>query len=183
MTRDEEFTAFFEATWSRLYRTTYGVAGSAALAEDALQSAYAKAYLAWDRVTAADNPFAYVRAIAINEVLGVRRRPWFRRESVTASIEERHDTAAVEPPSHDDDVWRAVMALPPGQRAVIVLRYYEGLREAQIAEVLGCRPGTVKSQASAALSRLRPHLAELMGLDARPSGPAPTGTLENGTSR
>ncbi|MGC4109528.1 MAG: sigma-70 family RNA polymerase sigma factor [Nocardioides sp.] len=68
-------------------------------------------------------------------------------------------TTTPEPGTDPPDLWDAVRALPPRQRAVVVLRYYEGLSEAEIAETLGCRPGTVKSQASAALGHLRARIS------------------------
>lgn len=151
---DAEFADFFRATWARLFRTTYAVAGDRSSAEDALQAAYAKAYASWGRVRRADHPEAYVRRMAVNEVLGTRRRAWWRAERSGEAEPPPH-------PSHEaattdrDEVWRAVSALPPRQRAVIVLRYYEDLSEAEIAEVLGCSRGTVKSQASDALKNLR----------------------------
>jgi RNA polymerase sigma factor (sigma-70 family) len=87
-------------------------------------------------------------------VLGARRRPAFRRERYVDA--EPDPSPSPEPSLADRDaVWRAVSALPPRQRAVVVLRYYEDLTEAEIAEVLGCSRGTVKSQASDALARLR----------------------------
>ena len=153
--KDAEFADFFSATWPRLFRTTYAVAGDRALAEDALQSAFAKAYSSWHRVQGAAHPEAYVRRMAVNEVLGVLRRPWFRAERSTEAPEP---TAVPSPEGSAVDrdlVWRAVCSLPPQQRAVVVLRYYEDLSEAEIADVLGCSRGTVKSTASSALKNLR----------------------------
>jgi RNA polymerase sigma-70 factor (sigma-E family) len=154
---DAEFEDFYRATWARMFRVAYGVAGDRLLAEDALQAAYAKAYAGWSRVQAAERPEAYVCRMAVNEVLSALRRPWHRSE-------RPHEDPVPEPaPSHEtatverDALWRAVCALPPRQRAVVVLRYYEQLSEAEIAQVLQCSRGTVKSQAHAALATLRSH--------------------------
>jgi RNA polymerase sigma-70 factor (sigma-E family) len=154
-TRDVEFAEFFRATWPRLFRTTYAVAGDRLLAEDALQAAFAKAYSQWDRVQSAQHPVAYVRRMAINEVLGVLRRPWFRAERSTDVLELRPLPSTEDHTVDRDALWRAVCSLPPRQRAVVVLRYYEDLSEAEIADVLGCSRGTVKSTASNALANLR----------------------------
>jgi RNA polymerase sigma-70 factor (sigma-E family) len=155
--RDAEFAEFFRATWPRLFRTTYGVAGDRLLAEDALQTAFAKAYTSWQRVQAAQHPEAYVRRMAVNEVLSVLRRPWYRAER-SSEVPDRQGVPSPEGPTADRDaVWQAVRALPPRQRAVVVLRYYEDLSEAEIADVLGCSRGTVKSTASSALANLRVH--------------------------
>jgi RNA polymerase sigma-70 factor (sigma-E family) len=150
-----DFASFYAAARPTLLRTTYAVTGDRQLAEDAVQVAFAKAYAAWARVTRADDPTAYVRRIAINAALGHRRRASFRRET---SVDRPPDLPVVDPGMdalERDEVWRAVRALPPRQRAVVVLRYYEDLSEQQIAEVLGCSRGTVKSQASNALATLR----------------------------
>lgn len=162
--RDQDFTAFFDATWPRLYRTVLAIAGDPATAEDALQSAFAKAYAVWSRVAAADRPEAYVRRMAVNEVLSWRRTGWWRRERTHPEVELRDPVPSPEPGVVSrQSLWDAVRALPVRQRAVVVLRYYEDLSEAQIAEVLGCSRGTVKSQASDALANLR----RLSGLDLR----------------
>ncbi|CAA9338978.1 MAG: hypothetical protein AVDCRST_MAG36-1310 [uncultured Nocardioidaceae bacterium] len=154
--QETEFADFFVATWPRLFRTTYAVSGDRGSAEDALQSAYAKAYASWRRVRAAEHPEAYVRRMAVNEVLTLRRRSWWRAERSYAEPPEPPPGPSHESRAGDHEVvWTAVSALPPRQRAVIVLRYYEGLNEAEIADVLGCSRGTVKSQASAALDKLR----------------------------
>ena len=153
---EQDFPAYFAATWPRMYRTALAIAGDPAGAEDACQAAFAKAYAAWSRVSAADHPDAYVRRMVVNEVLGTRRSARWRRERPHADVGEPPPT-----PSFEDGVaerstlWDAVSALAPRQRAVIVLRYYEDLSEEQIAAVLGCSRGTVKSQASAALANLR----------------------------
>lgn len=161
---DAEFDEFFRATWARMFRTAYGVAGDRATAEDALQSAYAKAFASWGRVRAAGRPEAYVRRMVVNEVLDVRRKGWWRRERPLHD-ERPPDAASPEVSSTERDVvWRAVLSLPPRQRAVLVLRYYEDLSEADIAETLGVTRGTVKSQASAALAALRAtHLSDQKG--------------------
>jgi len=157
-----DFDDFFRATWPRLYRTAYAVAGDRASAEDALQSAYVRAYASWGRVSRADHPEAYVRRIVVNEILGTRRRAWWQRERPHPSPEPPGRVAAPDAGVVEHDaVWVAVLALPPRQRAVIVLRYYEDLSEEQIAETLGCSRGTVKSQAAAALSNLRRDAAGL----------------------
>lgn len=153
--RDADFADFFRATWPRLFRTTYAVAGDRSLAEDSLQAAFAKAYTSWDRVQGAQHPEAYVRRMAVNEVLSVVRRPWYRAERST-EVPEPPPLPSTEDRTVDRDaVWRAVCSLPPRQRAVVVLRYYEDLSEAEIAEVLGCSRGNVKSTASNALAKLR----------------------------
>jgi RNA polymerase sigma-70 factor (sigma-E family) len=152
-----EFDEFFRATWPRLFRTAFAVAGDAASAEDALQAAYARAFSSWRRVSAAEHPEAYVRRIVVNEILGTRRRGWWRRERPTDDVPA---TAVASPEAavvEHDRLWRAVLDLPPRQRAVVVLRYYEDLSEADIADTLRCSAGTVKSQASAALTKLRQH--------------------------
>ncbi len=166
MSGRDEFTAFYVATWPRLFRTTYAVAGDRQRTEDALQTAFAQAWSRWARVSAADDPIAYVRRMAVNAAISAHRRAWVRQETSVPDLPDRPaprpEPTAIEPTGHDS-TWQVVQGLPPRQRAVVVLRYYEGLSEREIADVLGCRPGTVKSQASAALSTLRARLAEIEG--------------------
>jgi RNA polymerase sigma-70 factor (sigma-E family) len=152
---DADFSEFFTSSWPRLFRVIHTVAGDAASAEDALQSAYAKAFASWRRVSSTNRPEAYVRRMALNELFAVRRRAWWRAERSDggrpSGTHDSHDSGVVD----RDAVWRAVLALPMRQRAVIVLRYYEDLSERDIAKILGCSAGTVKSQASDALATLR----------------------------
>ena len=153
--RDADFSEFFHAAWPRLFRTALAIAGDRGLAEDALQSAFIKAYSSWHRVRAADRPEAYVRRMVVNEVLGWRRHGWWHRERPHERVEPGKIASPDGGVVQRLTLWEAVHALPVRQRAVVVLRYYEDLTEVQIAEVLGCSRGTVKSQASAALATLR----------------------------
>jgi RNA polymerase sigma-70 factor (sigma-E family) len=153
--RDADFSEFFHAAWPSLFRTALAIAGDRGLAEDALQSALVKAYSSWHRVRAADRPEAYVRRMVVNEVLGWRRHGWWHRERPHEGVEPGTLASQEGRVVQRLTLWEAVQALPVRQRAVVVLRYYEDLTEVQIAEVLGCSRGTVKSQASDALATLR----------------------------
>lgn len=151
-----EYDDVYAAWWPRLVRTAYAVAGDLGLAEDAVQTAFAKAYRSWRRISRMTAPEAYLRRMVVNEVLNDRRRARRRHEISRAETPEQAGKAP--DPFAGDELWRAIGDLPPRQRAVLVLRYYEDLSEQQIADALGCRPGTVKSQASAALATLRTRL-------------------------
>src|SRR3954468_18663678 len=153
-----EFDDFYVALRPRLVRTAYAVSGDLGIAEDAVQSAFAKAYRSWRRISRLDSPEAYVRKMAVNEVLSSRRRAAWRHEVSRADPPEGTAGRTPEDGLVHDEVWRGAAFPPPRQRAVLVLRYYEDLTEQQIADALGCRPGTVKSQASAALATLRTRL-------------------------
>jgi RNA polymerase sigma-70 factor (sigma-E family) len=153
-----EYDDVYVALRPRLVRTAYAIAGDLGVAEDAVQTAFAKAYRSWRRISGLESPEAYLRRMVVNEVLNTRRRAAARREVSRADPPERVAPGSPEDTLAQDEMWRAVSALPPRQRAVLVLRYYEDLSEQQIADALGCRPGTVKSQASAALDTLRSRL-------------------------
>jgi RNA polymerase sigma-70 factor (sigma-E family) len=155
-----EYDELYAALWPRLVRTAYAVSGDLGVAEDAVQIAFAKAYRSWWRISRLASPAAYVRKMAVNEVLNHRRRASLRHEVTRADLPERAVLGGPEDALAHDEMWRAVATLPPRQRAVLVLRYYEDLSEQQIADVLGCRPGTVKSQASAAIAALRARLGD-----------------------
>lgn len=155
-----EFAELYQHAWPRLLRSAYGITGDRQLAEDAVQVAFAKAYASWSRVRRADDPVAYLRMMAVNAALANARKASNRRERPTDQLPERRVDAGADRVVERQGLWAAVTALPPRQRAVVVLRYYEDLSEAEIAQVLGCAPGTVKSQASAALKTLRSHVEQ-----------------------
>jgi RNA polymerase sigma-70 factor (sigma-E family) len=152
---DPAYDDVYAAWWPRLVRTAYAVSGDLGVAEDAVQTAFAKAYRSWRRISRLEAPEAYLRRMAVNEVLNDRRLARRRHEISSAEPPERPSTGSPDDALTNADMWRAISSVPPRQRAVLVLRYYEDLSEQQIADVLGCRPGTVKSQASAALAALR----------------------------
>ena len=160
--RDAEFTAYLHARQPSLLRTAYLLTGDRHQAEDILQTSLAKLYLAWDKVHDRGSVDAYVRRIMVNENNSLWRRPWKKREYVAEQLPEgdaHHD-------QYDEGLsaalWDVVQSLPPKARAVVVLRYYEQLSEAETADVLGISTGTVKSQCSRALAALRERVpAEL----------------------
>jgi RNA polymerase sigma-70 factor (sigma-E family) len=154
-----DYAEFYASAWPRLFRVTYAICGDVGQAEDATQCALAKAYASWRRVRSAQAPEAYVRRMAVNEVLGVRRRGWWRLER-SGRLPEREVGGSPEQEVVDRaELWEGVLSLAPRQRAVLVLRYYEDLSEQQIADALHCSRGTVKSQASDALATLRRRYA------------------------
>jgi RNA polymerase sigma-70 factor (sigma-E family) len=162
---EEGFREFVRARLPRLSRAAYLLAGGHAQAEDLLQSALVKAATNWKRVSAAGDPESYVRKILYHEHV----RLWRRRRFV-----EQPSTTLPERAAGGNEVDQAVLRLvleqslarlTRRQRAVIVLRYFEDLSEAATAHALGCSVGTVKSQTSHALKRLRelaPELGALM---------------------
>jgi RNA polymerase sigma-70 factor (sigma-E family) len=152
---ERAFREFAAARLPSLLRFAHLVTADASLAEDVVQTALAKTALAWHRIERKDDPVAYVRRAIVNTAANHwRRKPW--RERPVAELPDRpgqYDAQAAY--DERDAMWRALATLPPKQRAVLVLRYYSGLSEAEIADELGCSRGTVKSQASKALARLR----------------------------
>ena len=158
MNIDEEFADFVSARWSSLYRLAYLLTASPTGAEDLLQITLEKAYMNWTRIGRMEHAEAYVRRMLANALVSSRRRAWTREQPWGEPPETAGDSAEL-PVLDRSMLWPLVCALPAGQRAVIVLRYYEDLTEAQIADVLACAPGTVKSQSSAAIGALRRALA------------------------
>ena len=154
--RYAEFDELVTAQVAPLLRAAYLLTGDRGLAEDLVQSTLTKAYVARSRVLRAGSPEAYLRRILVTtHGRSFRRRRV--REDLTPNVPEnaaRADDVAVR-----HDLVRAVAALPARQRAVVVLRYLEDRPEAEVAQVLGCSVGTVKSQASRALTALRAHPA------------------------
>ncbi|NUR73188.1 MAG: SigE family RNA polymerase sigma factor [Hamadaea sp.] len=151
-TRAGDFAEFVTARSARLLRVAYLLTRDWALAEDLLQSSLAKAWTAWRRIEG--DPEPYVRRILVNTYTSWWRRRW-HHERPTGELPEQ--AAPDEHRGYDDrdQLARALGRLPRQQRAVLVLRYYEDLSEAQIADVLGISPGTVKSHAAKAIAKLR----------------------------
>jgi RNA polymerase sigma-70 factor (sigma-E family) len=151
------FEEYATGAWPALYRYAYLLTGSHADAEDLAQQTMLKAYGSWAKVARADSPTAYLRRMLTNTYLS-QRRPKARRGEV---LTDEPPELGAAPPSGPDDrmvLWPHVRSLPPRQRAVVVLRYYEDLSEQQIADVLGCSTGNVKSTAHHALKALRAAL-------------------------
>lgn len=154
---EEEFREFVTARSAALLRTAYLLTGDWGLAEDLLQTALTKTYLAWKRLGEIGAVEPYTRRVLINTATSWWRRRWWG-ERPTEQLPERPGVDQHQEALERDAMWRHLRALPPRQRAVLVLRYYEDLSEAQIAELMEISPGTVKSQAARALATLRTRL-------------------------
>ena len=153
--RWRSFEDYATARWAALYRTAHLISGDPAVAEDLLQTTMLKVMAQWSRVRRADSPDAYVRKMLLNELLGERRKTGRRAQKAHLVPVPSPVTDPAADTTTRLDLWDRVQQLPPRQRAVLVLRYYEDLSEAEIASVLGVSAGTVKSQASLALRNLR----------------------------
>lgn len=158
-----DFEGFVVAHGQDLKRLAYLLAGRDGEAEDLLQEALIKLLSRWDSVTHASSPFNYCCAVLVNLHRSWWRRAWRHRE---VRVPDPPDHAAPPAPGDltdtRDALNSALRRLPPSQRTAVVLRHYLDLSEAATAEVMGCRVGTVKSQASRGLRALRqsPYLAE-----------------------
>jgi RNA polymerase sigma-70 factor (sigma-E family) len=157
---DEQFREFMRGRWPAMVRLAYGLTGDLGHAEDVAQAAFARAYASWARVERTGDPDAYVRRIVINE-----NNSRFRRRRVTERLVDAVPEPPPQPPtdplSDSEALLKALRRLGPRQRAVVVLRFWMDMSEAETAAALNCSVGTVKSQASRALAALRGS-AELM---------------------
>ncbi|MFF4156782.1 SigE family RNA polymerase sigma factor [Streptomyces sp. NPDC001678] len=157
------FSSYVRARGQVLQRTARSLTSNPCDAEDLLQTALTKTYLAWDRIEDHRALDGYVRRALVN----TRTSQWRKRKVDEFPCEElpERDSAPVADPAEQqalrDAMWRAVHRLPDRQRAMVVLRYYEDMTEVQTAELLGVSVGTVKSAVSRALGKLRedPELA------------------------
>lgn len=151
------FTSYVRARGPVLLRTARSLTANPSDAEDLLQTALAKTFVAWERIEDHRALDGYVRRALLN----TRTSQWRKRKVDEFACEELPEPAGLPEPDPaerqvlHDAMWRAVMKLPDRQRAMVVLRYYEDLSEAQTAEVLGVSVGTVKSAVSRALGKLR----------------------------
>lgn len=157
MDRDTDFREYVAGRRPQLYRSAYLLCGDPHRAEDVVQEALIRLYVAWPRVVRANNVDAYARRIVLNSHYDQARRPW-RRESAVADGPERPAPEGF-PAEDAQALWAALRRLPPGQRKVVVLRHLWGLTVEETADDLGISTGTVKSQTSDALSALRRALA------------------------
>lgn len=153
--RDEEFTAFVAVSSTRLLRLCHLLTGSACDADDLLQASLLKTYLNWGRIRDVEAAEGYARRVIARTHVSIWRKSG-RRELPSDQIELPSVAAA--DLSERDEMWRALQQLGERQRTVLVLRFYEDLTEAQIADAMGTTVGTVKSQLSRGLDNLRPVL-------------------------
>jgi RNA polymerase sigma-70 factor (sigma-E family) len=151
----DDFDAFVAARGPALWRSAWLLTGDHQRAEDLVQTALGKAWPHFDRVSADGSFEAYVRKVLFTTYVAWWHRKWRAEVPDGVLPEAAEDVSQTDVAATRLDLLRALAALSKGQRAVIVLRYFEDLTEAQTAEVLGCSRGTVKSQASRALAALR----------------------------
>ncbi|MFR0358653.1 SigE family RNA polymerase sigma factor [Streptomyces sediminimaris] len=152
------FASYVRARQPVLLRTARSLTANPSDAEDLLQTALTKTYVAWERIEDHRALDGYVRRALLN----TRTSQWRKRrvdEFVCEELPEPEPVRGADDPAEQqalrDAMWRAIMKLPARQRAMVVLRYYEDLSEVQTAEVLGVSVGTVKSAVSRALGKLR----------------------------
>jgi RNA polymerase sigma-70 factor (sigma-E family) len=152
-----EYVEFVEARYQSLRRTAYLLTGSRSGAEDLVQTVLAKVYVSWSKARRAASVEAYVRQALVNESISLSRRRW-TTEVVSDEVVERRapvgGAGLADAVVESQAMWQALGELSGRQRAVMVLRYYEDLTEAEIGFVLGISPGTVKAHAHAALVAL-----------------------------
>lgn len=157
------FEDYVAARWPRLVRSAVLMGADPHAAEDLVQTALTRSYVAWGRVSRAQDPDAYVHRILINTLIDSRRRRWWG-ETPTEVLPEAGVPDGTDEVVRVDALRAALARLVEGQRQVLVLRYYADLTEAQIASVLGVSRGTVKSRASRGLALLEadPDLGTLV---------------------
>jgi RNA polymerase sigma-70 factor, ECF subfamily len=153
--RDEELAALFRQHYAALYRLAYLLLRDTGLAEEVVMDSFVKTFSGWGRLRDTERAPVYLRRTVINTARSKIRRQIIERRA-TDRFKQMNAPPVVEPQLglEQSRIWELVRALPVRQRACVVLRYFEDLSEAQIAEILECSVGTVKSQLSRARVRL-----------------------------
>jgi RNA polymerase sigma-70 factor (sigma-E family) len=161
---DDEFVAYYAARAAGLRNTAYLLCGDWHLAEDLTQVAFTKLYRAWARIDHHEVLDQYTRQVLLRTFLDERRRPW-RRETPTLPDDAVLDVTAPEVRGAEDRelLGNALQLVPKRRRAVLILRFWADLSVEQVAEILGCTTGTVKSQTSRGLADLRVALGDAFG--------------------
>jgi len=154
---DDDFDEFVRSRTPALTRFAFLLCGDEATAQDIVQSALARTMLRWRRVDPGRIE-AYVKAAIVNEQRSMWRRPWRRMEISTGVPPERAGEDSIGRFDERDALRCALLRLPIGQRTAVALRYFDDLTEAEAAVVMNCSVGTVKSQTSKGLARLRVEL-------------------------
>jgi RNA polymerase sigma-70 factor (sigma-E family) len=165
MTQAADFADFVQRRSGALLRAAWLLtSGDWALAEDLAQTALGEVWRHWDRVGAMDAPDAYAHKVLVNTSLRWRRRRWTGETAVAELPDRAAASGGYRQVDVRESLRRALRELTARQRAVIMLRYFEDRTEAETAVIMGCSIGTVKSQASKALARLRhvPGLADIL---------------------
>ncbi|MGH3988212.1 MAG: SigE family RNA polymerase sigma factor [Pseudonocardiaceae bacterium] len=157
------FPEFVAARSTSLLRTAYLVVGDHQLAQDLVQESLVKTYMAWRRLRDVGNAEAYARRVMVTTSISWRRRRSFDERPAEALPEivvaDMADLIAAEA-----DLWTQLYALPPRQRAAVVLRYCEDLSEAQTAELMGCSVGSVKRHTFNGLAKLRDQMGARLAM-------------------
>lgn len=136
------------------------LAGDRALAEDVVQEVLIRVHRQWGRIGGLDHPEQYVRKMVLNEYLSWRRRSWrMIPRGDTREVDDRQTLDYATAHAERDALLAELAKLPRRQRAVLVLRYYQGLTETEIAELLDCKPGAVRGYMSRALAALRVEMS------------------------
>ena len=166
---DGGYADFVRAHVPTLLRKSYLLTGSGLAAEELVQDTLVRLYPRWEKVQNADVPLAYVQRSLTNNFLNQRRRDG-HREVLTDVVPDRPARRSTERDVTDrDEAWSLLRKLSRPQRTVLMLRFYEGMTDLEIAAHLGCRPGTVRSLASRGLATLRERVRVAQQLTARPS--------------
>ena len=156
---DEQFRLFVVEQWGPLTRTAFLLTGDRGAAEDLVQTALEKAHRRWTHIVRQDAPGAYVRRAMINTLISWRRR----RRVAEVELGGREDLPGPDEYARVEtrhQMLQELRRLPPRTRAILVLRFFEDRTEADIAAILGCSIGSVKSQSSRGLARLRDHIGD-----------------------
>lgn len=161
--REREIAALFDRHYAPMCRLAYVILGDAQLAEEIVMDSLVKMFTGWGRIRDLDNVEAYLRRAVVNMCRSkIRRKVIEARVNATVHHRDERRVPDWDPERHETNrlVWQAVRSLPERQRACVVLRYFEDLPEAEIAEALDCSTGTVKSQ----LFKARAKLERSLGL-------------------